>query len=140
MLTNPQSELDQSIMIAAGSRDGVAVGDVVRTPRGLVGTVDRVSSSVARVTLLTDSDERVTATDVAAPDVDRHRPARERRATCSILDHVPKQNFVGVGDTIVTAGSLGAGRAAVDVPARHPDRHGLERERQRHQPVPEASS
>ena len=43
-----------------------------------------------------------------------------------MLDRVSKSQYVRVGDTIVTAGSLGAGAAAVDVPARHPDRHGHE--------------
>ncbi|HST19192.1 MAG TPA: rod shape-determining protein MreC [Gaiellaceae bacterium] len=108
VLTNPQSELDQSITIAAGSRDGVAVGDVVRTPRGLVGVVDRVSPSVARVTLLTDSTSNVNAADVAHPtSVGIVR--RGSGGDTLILDHVQKQNFVGVGDMVITAGSLGPG-------------------------------
>jgi rod shape-determining protein MreC len=108
VLTNPQSELDQSITIAAGSRDGVAVGDVVRTPRGLVGVVDRVSPSVARVTLLTDSTSNVNAADVAHPtSVGIVR--RGGGGDTLIFDHVQKQNFVGVGDMVITAGSLGPG-------------------------------
>jgi rod shape-determining protein MreC len=108
VLTNPQSELDQSITIAAGSRDGVAVGDVVRTPRGLVGVVDRVSPSVARVTLLTDSTSNVNAADVAHPtSVGIVR--RGSGGNTLIFDHVQKQNFVGVGDLVFTAGSLGPG-------------------------------
>ena len=67
VLTNPQNSLEQTLTIAAGSNDGVAAGDVVRTPDGLVGVVDRASPSVARVTLLTDGDSNVNATDAGHP-------------------------------------------------------------------------
>ena len=44
MVVNPQNEIDQSVLIAAGSHDGVQVGDVVvATSGGLVGTVARVA-------------------------------------------------------------------------------------------------
>ncbi len=80
----------------------------MRTPRGLVGVVDRVSSSVARVTLLTDSTSNVNAADVAHPtSVGIVR--RGSGGDTLIFDHVQKQNFVGVGDMVITAGSLGAG-------------------------------
>jgi rod shape-determining protein MreC len=108
VLANPQSDLDQSITIAAGSSNGIAQGDVVRTPAGLVGTVDRVFSSVARVTLLTDGNSNVNATDVNHPTA--VGIVRSGNGTDSlILDRVQKSSFVGVGDMVMTAGSLGSG-------------------------------
>lgn len=42
--------------IGAGRDDGVAIGMPVRTPRGVIGRILEVSSSTARVLLLTDSE------------------------------------------------------------------------------------
>lgn len=110
VLANPQSSLDQSLVIAAGSNNGVAAGDVVRTARGLVGVVDRVFASVARVRLLTDGDSNVNATDVEQPkSVGIVRRGSGSGSDTLILDHVQKSSFVGVGDWVMTAGSLGAG-------------------------------
>ena len=67
VLTNPQSALDESITIAAGTRDGIRPGNaVIDASGGLVGTIDRAWSSVARVTLLTQG-QNVTATDLTTP-------------------------------------------------------------------------
>lgn len=108
VLANPQSALDQSLVIAAGSKDGVAPGDVVRTSQGLVGVVDRAFRSVARVRLLTDGDSFVNATDVEHPK-SVGIVGRGSGSSTLILDHVQKSSFVGVGDWVMTAGSLGTG-------------------------------
>jgi rod shape-determining protein MreC len=116
VLANPQSVLRQSVTISAGSSAGIVEGSVVVEPTGgsdgsgaLVGTVERVSSDVASVQLLTDNESAVTATDVTHPKV----VGAVRRGSGSgdvlILDRVPKQPFVGIGDTIITAGTLGTG-------------------------------
>ena len=110
VMTNPQNDLDQSITIAAGSRDGIARGDVVRTPKGLVGVVDRVFARVARVTLLTDGSSNVNATDVKHPvAVGIVRRGSGSGSDSLILDRVQKSAFVGVGDKVITAGTLGSG-------------------------------
>lgn len=49
------------IFINAGTRDGVAVGDPVVTPAGLVGRVTRVSATGASVLLITDQNSSVNA-------------------------------------------------------------------------------
>jgi rod shape-determining protein MreC len=108
VLTNPQSDLEQSITIAAGSHDGLAQGDVVRTPKGLVGVVDKVYARVARVTLLTDGNSNVNATDVSHPTaVGIVRSGSGSNSL--ILDRVQKSSFVGVGDMVITAGTIGSG-------------------------------
>jgi rod shape-determining protein MreC len=115
VLANPQSVLTQSVTIYAGSSDGIVEGSVVVEPTGgpdgsgaLVGTVDSVTSDVSRVQLLTDPESAVTATDLTHPEV----VGAVRRGGASgdvlILDRVPKQPYVGIGDTIITAGSLGS--------------------------------
>ena len=110
---NPQSAIDQSVTIAAGSQDGVAVGDVVVAPTGgqsggLVGTVDRVAANVARVTLLTDDQSRVTAADLTSPTAIGIVKRGGGGSDVLILDRVLKQKAVRVGDTIITAGTLGS--------------------------------
>jgi len=90
VLTNPQNALEQTLTIAAGSDDGVAAGDVVRTPEGLVGVVDRAYPSVARdptsVGIVSSGNGNNTL----------------------VLDNVQKSSYVGVGDVVMTAGTLGS--------------------------------
>jgi len=108
VLTNPQSPIDQSVTIAAGSSSGVAAGDPVIAPsEGLVGIVDKVWSGVARVTLLTDEQSAVTATDLTSPTAVGVVTRGSGGSDVLILDRVPKSKPVNVGDTVITAGTLG---------------------------------
>lgn len=108
VLANPQNDLEQSLTIAAGSNNGVAAGDVVRTPDGLVGVVDRAFPSVSRVRLLTDGDSNVNATDAAHP-TSVGIVSSGSGSNSLILDNVQKSSYVGVDDVIMTAGTLGKG-------------------------------
>jgi rod shape-determining protein MreC len=111
VVNRPQSPIDQSITIAAGTSDGVSAGNVVVDPStgGLVGTIDRAAGTVAKVTLLTDGQSAVTATDLTYPaavgDIQRGGGGSD----VLVLDSVSKSAYVGVGDTIITAGTLGTG-------------------------------
>jgi rod shape-determining protein MreC len=114
VLANPQSAIDNELTITLGSSDGVTVGDPVVVPTGnpdgsgaLVGTVDKVASHVARVMLLTDSESAVTATDVTQPSV--IGSVTPGSGSSLILDRVGMRWSVNVGDTIITAGTLGSG-------------------------------
>jgi rod shape-determining protein MreC len=116
VLANSQGALDESVVIGAGKSDGVQRGSVVVEPLGgpdgsgaLIGTVDRVMSHASRVTLLTDSESAVTATDVTNPAVVGAVRRGGGSTDVLVLDRVPKRPHVRVNDTIVTAGSLGAG-------------------------------
>jgi rod shape-determining protein MreC len=98
------------VEIAAGSRDGVHVGNVVvASSAGLVGTVARVAAGVARVTLLTDDQSAVTAADLTHPSAVGVIKRGGGGSDVLILDRVSKNENVNVGDTIVTAGTLGPG-------------------------------
>ena len=84
VLTNPQSPIDQSVTVGAGSSSGLKTGDVVIAAKpggvgGLVGTVTRVWSHVARVTLLTDSSESRVRLGCHLAERDRHRVERRQR-------------------------------------------------------------
>ncbi len=106
---NPQSAIDQSVAITAGTNDGVRAGQVVIDPvtGGLVGTVDRAFPSVARVTLLTDSQSAATSIDLTSPTAVGIIQPGGGGSDALVLDLVSKSKVVRAGDTIVTAGSLG---------------------------------
>ncbi|MDX6450279.1 MAG: rod shape-determining protein MreC [Gaiellaceae bacterium] len=106
---NPQNAIDQSVAITAGTNDGVKSGDVVIDPvtGGLVGIVDRAFSSVARVTLLTDSQSAVTSVDLTTPTAVGVIQPGGGGSDALVLDLVSKSKVVNVGDTVITAGSLG---------------------------------
>jgi rod shape-determining protein MreC len=113
VLTNPQTPIDQSVTIAAGSNDGVAQGDVVVEPTpagpgGLVGTVTRVWAGVARVTLLIDTSSHVSASDLTSPSA-IGIVSSGGGGNVLIFDRVSKSKHVAVGDTIVTSGTIGKG-------------------------------
>jgi rod shape-determining protein MreC len=110
VLIYPQSSIDQAVTIAAGKSDGVGDGDVVVTPSGgLVGLVDKAYANVSRVTLLTDEQSSVTATDLTSPTAVGEVHRGGGGSDVLVLDRVPKSKYVGVGDKVITAGTLGKG-------------------------------
>jgi rod shape-determining protein MreC len=103
VMSNPVSQFDQTMVIAAGKTSGVQVYDAVITERGLVGQVTKVLRDTALVTLLTDKESAVTARDhqTGAIGIVRHSQGPE---DLLFLDHVPKRKVVNPGDLVVTAG------------------------------------
>jgi len=97
-------------VIAAGSRDGIALLDVVVTADGLVGQVTKVYANVSRVALITDEDSAVRATDVTSPAAVGILQAGRGGGTSLILTRVSKDKVVRKGDVIITAGSPGRGQ------------------------------
>jgi rod shape-determining protein MreC len=103
VIGRPAGAFSQAVVIAAGSADGIQRNDAVLTQDGLVGLVTRVSNRTARVTLLTDDRSAVSAVDARTNAAGVVRHGRAARATL-VLDRVPKEDVVRVGDSIVTAG------------------------------------
>ncbi len=103
VLAQPANPYDQTILLAAGSGDGVTLDAPVVTQDGLVGRVTAVSPGAAQVTLLTDESINVSALDVEtrAPGVLRRAPGA---GSALVLDRVEKELVVEEGDVIVTAG------------------------------------
>jgi rod shape-determining protein MreC len=103
VIGRPAAAFSQAINVSIGSDDGVRRNDPVVTEDGLIGLVTRVSGSTARVTLLTDEASAVSAVDVRTDANGIVRHGRASRSTL-VLDRVPKEERVRIGDTIVTAG------------------------------------
>ena len=112
VIGKPPSTFTQAVVIAAGTDNGVRVGDPVVTADGLVGLVTRVANGSARVQLLTDQDAAVSAVDLrtGARGIVLH--ARGTRETL-VLDFVRKQDEIREGDEIVTAGWRAGGLSSL---------------------------
>lgn len=103
VIARPAGAYAQAVVVAVGKNDGVEAGAPVVSADGLVGLVTRIGSRTARVTLLSDEQSAVSALDVRSNASGIVRHGRGAGATL-ILDRVPKEADVKVGDTIVTAG------------------------------------
>lgn len=109
VLTSPTA-LDQSVTISAGSNNGVQDEDVVVTAQGLVGIVDDVFGTEARVMLITNPQSAVRAVDEGNPaaiGVLDHGVGSDSL----ILDRIGTDLRVKANDTIITAGSPGGSDA-----------------------------
>ena len=102
VFARPSSAFEQTIVVSAGSDDGVRVGAPVVTAAGLVGTVTNVTGGSARVRLLTDQASHVSALDLrtGAAGIVSHGQSGDSL----VLDRVSKKEVVDVGDEIITAG------------------------------------
>jgi rod shape-determining protein MreC len=103
VVSNPVSQFDQTMVIAAGRNEGIRVYDAVITDRGLVGQVSKALRDTALVTLLTDPATSVTAKDsgTGAIGLVQHSQGPE---DLLFLDRVGKDKRVDRGDLVVTAG------------------------------------
>ena len=119
VLSNPASQFDQTIVIAAGRGDGVRVYDAVVTDRGLVGQVTKVLRNTALVTLLTDKESAVTARDhrTGAIGMVQHSQGAE---DLLVLDRVGKDKTVDKGDVVITAGQQSGHRLSSLYPRNIP--------------------
>ena len=119
VLSNPVSQFDQTIVIAAGRSSGIRVYDAVVTERGLVGQVTKVLGDTALVTLLTDKESAVTAKDhqTTAIGVVRHSQGPE---DLLFLDRVLKNKRVNRGDLVITAGQMSGHRLSSFYPKNIP--------------------
>lgn len=93
------------IIIDKGSNDGLRRGMPVVTDQGLVGRVDAVISSAARVELITDP--------ASVINVRLEKTGREAQLIGTIsgdlaLDLIPQDVVIGPGDVVLTSG-LGGG-------------------------------
>jgi rod shape-determining protein MreC len=109
VLSNPVSQFDQTIVLAAGRTRGIRVYDAVVTDQGLVGQVTKVFRDNALVTLLTDKESAVTAKDhqTGAVGIVRHSQGPE---DLLFLDQVFKNKVVNKGDLVITAGQMSGHR------------------------------
>lgn len=102
VIARPSGSFDQTIVVSAGSDNGVVPDAPVVTADGLVGTVTSVTTGAARVRLLTDESSAVSALDLrtSASGIVQHGPSGDSL----VLARVSKKEVVQVGDEIITAG------------------------------------
>ena len=119
VLSNPVSQFDQTVLIAAGSDSGIRPYDAVVTDRGLVGQVTKVAHKMALVTLLTDKESAVTSKDLqtSAVGIVHHSQGPE---DLLFLDRVAKNKVVNRGDVVITAGQLSGHRLSSFFPKNIP--------------------
>jgi rod shape-determining protein MreC len=95
----------QSVLITAGSRNGVTKGQAVTTAEGLVGRITQVGYRSSRVLLITDINSRIPV---------RVGEAGGRAILSGDNSLRPKLNYLGAklaaapGDRVVTSGDAGA--------------------------------
>ena len=112
----------QRLLLAAGSRDGVQVGQSVIDAGGLLGQIIAVLPGSATVLLLTDPDHAVPV--VVARNGVRLVAYGKGRSDRLELGNIPLSSDIRVGDQLVTSGLGGrfpAGFPVGTVTALHPD-------------------
>lgn len=112
----------QRLVLDAGSRDGVHVGQTVIDSGGLLGQIIAVNANTATVLLITDPDHAVPV--VVARTGVRLVAYGKGRSDWLELANVPLSSDIKPGDSIVTSGLGGrfpAGFAVGTVESLHPD-------------------
>lgn len=104
VVSSEPGNMVQSIMIDLGERHGIREGMPVVTELGLVGRVTDAYRSASRVLLITDSNSSVNA----ILQNGRLRGIVRGRADLNpIMDYLPQDEQVAVGDIVVTSGETG---------------------------------
>ena len=112
----------QRLLLDAGSRDGVSMGQSVIDAGGLVGQIIAVQSGTATVLLLTDPDHAVPV--VVGRSGVRLVAYGKGRSDRLELANIPLSSDVRIGDTVITSGMGGrfpAGFPVGTITAMHPD-------------------
>jgi rod shape-determining protein MreC len=102
VLTYPSQQFERTVVIAAGSEDGIRPQAPVLARGTLVGVVTGVTVRTAKVTLLTDESSAVSAYDVNSGATGLVESSEGGSLS---LERVPKAKDVHPDDVIATAGS-----------------------------------
>jgi rod shape-determining protein MreC len=104
VIARPPTAIDRSLVIDLGSDDGVSVNDPVMVTRGLIGRVEAVSSNAARVGLVIDRTQAVSASVVDSNATGVLRPISNEGTPVMELAYVSQRVRVSPGDVVVTSG------------------------------------
>jgi rod shape-determining protein MreC len=94
----------RSVLVDAGSRDGVARGQAALTGEGLVGRIAEVGERTARVLLLSDLNSRI---PVVVGASGQHAMLAGDNSNQPLLQFLPLNSQIKVGDRVVTGGAQG---------------------------------
>jgi len=106
VIGEPATNFDQTIGIDAGTRDGIADGNPVRTGSGLVGRVVDATGDQAKVLLLTDPQSAVGVRDTRSGITGKVQGHGSGRPLT--LDFVDAAADIAVGDELATSGFEGS--------------------------------
>jgi len=104
IVANEPTSIVQSILIDIGSNNGIEPGMPVVTERGLVGRVTDVYRNAARVLLIADSSSNV---NTMLQNTRLRGILRGRAGQLPIMDYLPQDQQIIVGDIVVTSGEGG---------------------------------
>lgn len=104
VLSDSASPFAKSILVAAGTKDGVRKGQAVISGEGLVGRIVEAGETASRVLLITDINSRV---PVLVEDSRQHAIFGGDNATKGVLVHLPVDSEVRDGARIITSGQGG---------------------------------
>jgi rod shape-determining protein MreC len=103
VVSGPRSNFSHAVEIDKGSDDGLAVGMPAATGAGLVGRVTQVTSSSARVELLTDPEFRVGVRLATTGDLGTAR-GQGRDDPLAVDSSISPRTQVPAGTGVVTSG------------------------------------
>lgn len=98
------TDITRSLVVNLGTADGIAVDDPVMVARGLIGRVEAVSANAARVGLLLNPGQAVSATVVESGGSGVLRVSGTEGSPVLDLGYVSQRMKVGLGDLVVTSG------------------------------------
>ncbi|MER2600523.1 MAG: rod shape-determining protein MreC [Caldilineales bacterium] len=104
VVASEPTNLVQSILIDIGAKNGIEPGMPVVTELGLVGRVTAVYSNAARVLLITDSASSV---NTMLQNSRLRGMVRGRTGQRPIMDYLPQDQPILVGDIVLTSGEGG---------------------------------
>lgn len=112
IVANEPTSIVQSILIDIGSKNGIEPGMPVVNELGLVGRVTDVYSNAARVLLITDSSSNV---NTMLQNTRLRGILNGRAGQTPIMDYLPQDQKILVGDIVVTSGESGNFPAGIPV-------------------------
>jgi len=101
ILTDGQSNFAKSLLLAAGSENGVKKGQAVLSGDGLIGRVVEAGEKTSRVLLLNDINSRI---PVIIDNSRQHAVFAGQNTDMGVLVHLPLESKVDNGVRVVTSG------------------------------------
>lgn len=104
VIARSPTDIDRSITIDLGAEDGVKINDPVMVSRGLIGRVEAVSRNAARVGLVINPQQAVSAKVVDGSASGVLRSSVNDGSPVMELSYVTQRVKVSAGDLVVTSG------------------------------------
>ncbi len=112
VLADNGGRFSQSLVVSAGTDQGVSKGDVAMTPRGVLGRVVETGSSFSRLMLLTDYMSRVPV--MVGNDRVMCILSGDNTATPKLVS-LPENAVIQPGDVVLTSGHVGVYPAGLGI-------------------------